>query len=285
MAAPVRQLCSTAILAFALLKAQAATNEITFKYREGLLWVKATVTQSSAPLNFLLDTGAGVSVLDAATAVQLKLKFGRPVNVRGVETTLTGHWLNPISATANGVQLPSSYLAVDLHQLGKSCQQPVDGLLGADFFCGRVVQIDFGAQRIRLLPSAVPLNAADALTLQLRPCGMRLPISVNGRKPQWVRLDTGCVSALQWVTSEVSASDCSRQPAVGLTELSIPQIQTTVRLGSQEFRNVPTGLHEKPIFHGEAGLLGNAVLSRFSTVTIDAKSGRLFLEPRRPNAP
>jgi hypothetical protein len=279
----VRQSCFTAILALALFKAPAATpthSEIPFEYREGLLWVKATVGQSAAPLNLLLDTGAGVSVLDVASAERLDLKFGRPVTVRGVESTITGHWLSPVSATAGGVQLPLRYLAVDLHQLGKSCQRPVDGLLGADFFCGRVVQIDFDAQRIRILRSEASSKSDEPLTLQLRPCGMRVPITVNDRNSQWVRLDTGCASALQWVTSSVRSRDCSRQPAVGLTDLSIPQTQTTVRIGSHEFQNVPTGLHEKPIFHGESGLLGNGLLCRFSSVTIDAKSGRLFLEPR-----
>jgi len=31
--------------------------------------------------------------------------------------------------------------------------------------------------------------------------GMRVPISVDGQKRQWVRLDTGCATAFQWVTS------------------------------------------------------------------------------------
>jgi hypothetical protein len=283
----VRQSRLTVILTFALVRSHAATPpaEIPFEYREGLLWIKAAVTQSATPLNVLLDTGAGVSVLDAAAAERLKLRFGRLVNVRGVESTVTGHWLNPISATASGVQLPAHYLAVDLHQLGKSCQRPVDGILGADFFCGRIVQIDFDARKLRILADTPEHRNADTIPLEVRPCGMRLPITVNGRKLQWVRLDTGCVSALQWVTSAVRPQDCSRQPAVGLTELSVPQTQTTVRLGSQEFHNVPTGLHEKPIFHGEAGLLGNALLSRFSSITIDAKSGHLVLDLRTTAGP
>jgi hypothetical protein len=277
-------LCLTTTLVFALLKAPAATpapNEIPFECSEGLLWIKASVPQSATPLNLLLDTGAGVSVLDTAAAERLKLKFGRPVNVRGVETTLTGHWLNPIAPTANGVLLPTRYLAVDLGKLGRSCERSLDGLLGADFFCARIVQIDFDARTLRILADMPDHRNTDAIPLQLRPCGMRLPITVNGRKPQWVRLDTGCVSALQWVTSDVRLQDCSRLAAVGLTEVSIPQTQTTVRIGSQEFQNIPTGLHEKPIFHGESGLLGNGLLSRFSSITIDAKSGRLLLKPRK----
>jgi len=261
-----------------VLRAHASTNEIPFELRDGLLWIKASVPQSAEPLNFLVDTGAGASVLDAATAGRLKLGFGRSVNVRGVETTLTGHWLKPLSATANGVSLPANYVAVDLQKLSKSCAVPVDGLLGADFFCGKVVQIDFAAQTLRLLTRTPDHRTTDTVRLQLRPCGMRVPVSVNGRNDRWVRLDTGCASALQWVSSDVRPEDCMRKPAIGLTELSIPQIESTVRIGSHEFQDVPTGVHAKPIFQGEAGLLGNGLLSRFSSITIDAKSGRLILQ-------
>jgi hypothetical protein len=276
----VRCSCIIAILAIALLRASASTNEIPFEFRHGLLWIKASVPQSAEPLNLLVDTGAGASVLDAAVAGRLKLGFGSPVNVRGVETTLTGHWLKPVSATANGVPLPAKYVAVDLHELSKSCVLPVDGLLGADFFRGKVVQIDFAAQKLRLLTRAPEHRNADCIALQFRPCGMRIAVSVNGPNERWVRLDTGCASALQWVSSGVRAEDCMRKPAIGLTELSVPQTQTVVRIGSHEFREVPTGLHAKPIFQGEAGLLGNGLLSRFSSITIDAKSGRLLLEPK-----
>src|SRR5947209_7992994 len=102
---------------------------------------------------------------------------------------------------------------------------------------------------------------------------MRVPITVNGHKRQWVRLDTGCASPLQWVNSRVRSQKCKPQVAIGLSELSIPQTQTTVDIGSHRFANVPTGLHEDPIFAGEAGLLGNGLLSRFSRVTLDTKAG------------
>jgi hypothetical protein len=275
----VRCPCIIAILAFAL-RASASANEIPFEFRDGLLWVKATVSESPEPLNLLVDTGAGASVLNAAAAERLKLRFGRAVNVRGVETTLSGHWLKPLCATANGVPLPTNYVAVDLRELSKSCVLPVDGLLGADFFCRKVVQIDFAAQKLRLLARAPDHWNSDSVALQLRPCGMLVSVNVNGRNERWVRLDTGCASALQWVSSDVRPEDCMGKPAIGLTELSVPQTQTVVRIGSHEFRDIPTGLHAKPIFQGEAGLLGNGVLSRFSSITIDAKSGRLLLEPK-----
>lgn len=253
--------------------------EIPFQYREGLLWVEVHVPQSEKPLNFLLDTGAGVSTINVATAKKIGLKLGQEVTVHGVETNLTGHWQEHMLAKANGVRLPSEYLTVDLETLSRSCEVPVDGLIGADFFRGKIVQIDFDAQKIRLLKMRESSGTDKGLPLELRPCGMRMPININRHANQWVRLDTGCATALQWVTSEVP-DQCTYKMAIGLAEISIPQTTETVNIGGNQFEKVPTGLHETAIFPGESGLLGNGLLFRFSSITIDAKAGRVFLEKR-----
>jgi len=272
------------VFAAAFLQLQAAPvtlAEFPFQFREGLLWVEVTLPQSEKPLNFLLDTGAGVSVINLSTAKRLGIKLGREVTVHGVETMLTGYWQRRMSAKVGNVKLPSEYLAFDLEKLSRSCERPVDGLVGADFFRGRVVQIDFNAQKIRMLKAEKAWKSDAALLLQSRPCGMRVPITVNGHDRQWVRLDTGCATALQWVTSLVP-DQCTHQMAIGLAEISIPQTKTTVGIGEHKFESVPTGLHETAIFPGEAGLLGNGLLSLFSRVTIDAKAGRVILEKRYP---
>jgi len=279
--------CAVLFLVAALPGAQAASpraTEFPFEFREGLLWIRVAVPQTNGPLNFLVDTGAGVSVVNLSTAKRIGLKRGREVVVHGVQTRLTGYWPERLSAKAGAVELPHEYLSVDLEKLSSSCGRPVDGLLGTDFFRGRAVQIDFDAQMIRLVESGKKGRAREALPLELRPCGMRVPISVNGRKRQWVRLDTGCASALQWVTSQVRPEEGTRRIAIGLAEMSIPQIETTVGIGEYEFARVPAGLHETAIFPGEAGLLGNTLLARFSSVTIDAIAGRLILESKKAHS-
>ena len=276
----MRPLCLIAILALAVLKARATTNEIPFEYREGLLWIKATIQPSADSLNFLLDTGAGVTVLNTATADRLQLPHGQPIVVQGVGTSLRGYVLKSLSLNADGTPLTAPALAVDLVKFSGSCAQPVDGILGADFFRSRIVQIDFNTHSLRILAGSPDARHVDSLPLQFRPCGMRVPISVNGRKSQWVRLDTGCASPLQWVNSHVRPESCARKAAIGLAEISIPQTTTTVQIGFQNFENVPTGIHNKPIFMGEAGLLGNGLLSCFSSITIDAKFGHLILDGR-----
>jgi hypothetical protein len=255
--------------------------EFPFQFREGLLWVEVTVPQSESPLNFLVDTGSGVSAINLSTAKRIGLTLGHKVPVQGVQTMLTGYWQQHLSAKVAELELPSEYLAIDLDKLSRSCHRPVDGLVGADFFRGRIVQIDFEHEAIRLLHSGSWRTPKESLPLQFRPCGMRVPISVNDRPRQWVRLDTGCATPLQWVTSDVRPDDCTRQMAVGLAEIAIPQTKTSLALGHERFTDIPTGLHQTAIFPGEAGLLGNGLISRFSTITIDGKSGRLTLGERR----
>ncbi len=216
-------LCAVLFFAAALTGVQSApASEFPFEFREGSLWIEVNVPQSKAPLNFLVDTGAGVSVINLSTAKRIGLKFGRKVMVQGVGTVLTGYRQERMSAKVGDVELPREYLSVDLEKFSSSCERPVDGLVGVDFFRGRVVQIDFDAQKIRLLKPEKKVRSDETLPLQLRPCGMRVPISVNGHKRLWVRLDTGCATPLQWVTSDVRPEQCARRMAIGLVEISIP---------------------------------------------------------------
>lgn len=259
--------------------AQPSATAIPFEYCEGLLWMQVQVPQSARPLNFLFDTGAGVSVINNDTARALGLKTGSRISVQGVHTTMTGHWPARLTVTAGDLVLPSEYLALDLSKLARSCGRPLDGLLGADFIQGRVVEIDFASRQLRFR-DAVSLSKSDTvMPLKIGRDGFCVPVGVNAGEPQWMRLDTGCATALQWVTADLKTSAQSDKPAIGLAELAIPQAKTTVFFGGKRFDQVPTGIHRSAIFPGEAGLVGNDLLSRFKTVTIDAKSARLGLSP------
>ena len=252
---------------------------IPFEYAEGLLWVQVEVPQSSRPLNFLFDTGAEVSVLNAETTATLGLAGGSEIEVQGVQSVTTGRWPVKLAAKAGQVKLPAKYLSLDLSQLAHSCNRPLDGLLGADFIKGKVVEIDFQSHQLRLTDKFSPAKSDIELPIKYSNRSFCVPVCINNQPQQWVRLDTGCATALQWVTSDAGVSTQSGKPAIGLTGLSIPQTQTTISLGGKQFDQIPTGIHSHAIFAGEAGLVGNGLLSRFKMVTIDTKSDRVVLRP------
>ncbi len=254
-----------------------SNTDFAFDFHEGLIWIEVKTGASVEPLTFLLDTGASVSVLDLQALKRLGLPKGERVRVCGVGSETEGYWPQHLSVQIGNLALPVNYLAVDLNGLGNACHRHLDGLLGADFFKGRVIQIDYAARTIRVLPKGSLPQYGEVFPLQIRHGVMRVAVRVNGNPPQWVRLDTGCVSALQWVAPSPQLTPRASRVSIGLAQINIPVIAAKVQLGSECFDSVPIGLHQQEIFHGEAGLLGNGLLSQFR-VTIDVIGNRLNLQ-------
>ena len=128
-------LCTLLALLLPISAESQVQREIHFQYRGGLIWLKVNVSGKSEPLNFLLDSGAGFSAIDLQTARSLRAHLGNRQIVQGVNGQCFAYRVNDLQAVwGGGVALPKSVLAVDLRALSASCQQPVDGIVGLDFF-------------------------------------------------------------------------------------------------------------------------------------------------------
>jgi len=252
-------------------------GEMHSQYRDGLIWLKVDVTGKSEPLNFLLDSGAGISAIDVQTARGLGVHLGNRQMVQGVNGQSFAFRVNDLQAVCGGIALPKSVLAVDLRALSDCCGQPVDGILGVDFFRSRIVQIDFSEGRVRILAKCDP-NLANCEILPIRMCNdaFCVPVRVAGNPAQWMRLDTGCDAALEWVFSGTERRRTVRN-SIGLSGVSVRHINTSVQLGKQCFNAITVGVHMEPTFPGEAGLLGNGLLSKFR-LTIDQPGNRVIFE-------
>lgn len=256
----------------------AVTAEIPVEYSNGYLWLKVQPAGEQAPLDFILDSGAAASVLDLGAARRLKAKLGRQVPVQGVHSRTNARRVDRFDARVGTTALPGSLLAIDLGAVSRACNRRIDGLLGADFFQGRIVQIDFPAGKLRILDQA-PTGGGWA-SLPLKRCNgtFSVPVGVAGRPPQWMRVDTGCDSALEWVVGE-AGKQAARGVSIGLANARNRSVVAEVQLGGQTLTGIKTGVHEQRMFPGESGLLGNALLARFR-VTIDVPGGQLLLAYR-----
>lgn len=252
----------------------AASVEIPFTYRDGLLWVDVAAPGRSEPLHFLLDSGAEASVLGAGAARRLELKLGRPEAVQGVGGMATARRVR-FEGSLGGAALPKSLLVLDLGAASALCHREIEGLIGADFLRGRVVQIDFSAGRLRLLDEARPKVGAAVLPMTTRNGVFCVRVGVAGGSPQWTRVDTGCDSALEWAAGPSGGKQGGA--SIGLAQGRDHTMQADVQLGPRGIPDVRIGLHDQPIFRGEAGLLGNGLLCAFR-VTLDARAHRLILE-------
>jgi len=70
--------------------------------------------RAGEPLNLLLDSGAGASVLSLRAARRLKMRLGATENVRGVGSQASAYHIDPLRTNAGAVALPAIPLAVDL---------------------------------------------------------------------------------------------------------------------------------------------------------------------------
>jgi Aspartyl protease len=258
----------------------ASFSELPFKLRAGLIWVQVEPSSGGKSLQFILDSGAEASVMDLQTARNLHLEMGEPVTVRGINSTALGFWTQSSPARMAGVELPTNFLAMDLSALSAACHRQVDGLIGADFFAGRIVQIDFTRGKVRVLAKSNPRMKDEVLPLQIDALRLRVPVEVVGLGKAWARLDTGCASSLHWAvsTNVLEAQASSQELGVGVTTIRIQQNNQSVRLGGLKLDKVPTGLHTEKLLAGEDGLLGAGLLTHFAIVTIDEPGGQLILE-------
>ena len=265
---------------FASLPLRANTlGEIPFQYRDGFLWLKVRAAGQREPLNFLLDSGASSSVLNIQAARRLNVKLGSSQSVHGVHSQTIAYRVNGFRAEAAGITLPEALLAIDLSGVSKTVHQPIDGLLGADFLRSHIVQIDFAARKVRVLDHAQPDGRSAVLPIKWCNDAICVSVGVAGNSPQWMRLDTGCESALEWAPGKAMANrdPGTRDVSIGLSSASIRYIRADVHLGSHKLSGVEIGVHPQQIFSGERGLLGNGVLSQFR-VTIDTPGHRVILE-------
>lgn len=257
--------------------AAGAPVEIPFDFVDGFILIEARVRDQ--PVSLLLDSGASASVLSVRTARRLHLAFRGREMVRGVEANATALRCEPVIAMADEAALASIELAIDLSNAAQLCRRPVDGLAGVDFFAGRTVQIDFAARRLRLSPDRTPGPGATRLAIENLNGILCVPVSLNGSQPRPTRLDTGCNDALHWVVPRPTAKASRRQPSIGFLTDTKDAMPGTVQLGDQLLPSVVVSLHARPMFPGEAGLLGTEILSRF-LVTVDCKHDEVILESR-----
>ena len=73
-------------------------GEIHSLYRDGLMWLKVDVTGKREPLNCLLDSGAGISVIDLRTARSLGVHLGNRQIVQGVNGQSFAFRVNDLQA-------------------------------------------------------------------------------------------------------------------------------------------------------------------------------------------
>jgi aspartyl protease len=252
---------------------------------------------NSAPLWFVLDTGASVSMIDTRRARALGLKSAGNVGASTTGGSTPVQFTKGVNFTLPGVKLTNqTVVSTPFRKEMLDVRRNLGGILGYDFISRFVVEIDYLNRTLTLY---------DAKTFHYAGPGKRLAISIDGTPfvPAEVKasghdpvsarfeIDTGYDGAITLYQPFVDAHPTLKPPAdskramrhgVGYSAIGLTAPIERFSFGGFSFSNVDanfTTTEEGTGVGGDvAGLIGNKLLSKFKII-FDYSRQEMILEP------
>lgn len=253
--------------------------------------LRIPVTMFDKTLYFIIDTGSSISFLD----MKYQETLGTPISTGAVSTPLSKGDQVPIyrapdfwvGKSPGGLK---QVLCTNLTMFEYVSGEPCDGILGMDFFQGRILHFDFDAHSVVIF-DRVPENLKQtAVVLPLRALienQVGLDALINSTATISLKIDTGdngSISLNQHDWDDVVArSKDVKIVATQMVSLNRDVTGTSavrlhsVKIGSHEYQNMLCNLSPSP----EArSTIGTAFLRRH-LVTFDFPNQTLYLALRK----
>ena len=259
------------------------------------------VCRRDTALLFVLDTGAGSSILDLEKARALGVQLGAPIRVRGAGAGSVGGARVPADTVVlpgTGLNIPIP-LAIDFSALRAASGNRMDGILGGDFITRYVLALDYRQGEMRLYDresfkyegkgTVVPITILNNF---IRARG-ELVLDDGARIPGEFTVDVGSSLALSLAKPFVETnrlreriSPSIRRPGgrgVGGSPMADVGRIAAFDLGGAEVNKPVVYMFgdSAGVFSSAAqgdGNIGGEILRRF-TVYFDYKGQRMILEP------
>jgi hypothetical protein len=279
---------------FRLAGGAASTDWIPVElYMERWIFLEGRV--NGVPTSIVLDSGAGITVLDSAVSDRLGLRSTGAVPAQGVGGTTTAGIVEGVTLEIGGLVLgPVTAATIDLSDIARQLGREMPVILGKEVFHALTVDVDYPGARIRFHDPEHFQYAGKGHRLEVLPGvdGHRhVKMSVEGLPEAVFALDTGQGGALtvfRRYTDDnrlLEGRRTSRAQGGGVGG----NIETTtgtlrsVALAGYELHDVPTAFHRDDVGGAFdtaklAGNLGAGILNRFR-VTFDYAHDCLWLEP------
>jgi hypothetical protein len=272
---------------------QSALN-IPFEFEFNQIVLRVRVN-NSAPLKFMFDTGAGISILSARRAAELKLKSVDSVKATGVGGSLEGSLATGVSLSVPGVAVLNQRLALLPLDVPFCEGKDIEGIIGYDFIREFVVEINYETRTLSLFgpPKYQYKGHGEVLPLIIKGTPrVHALIAVPG-KPAiegLFEIDTGSDGVLiinspfvnrQKLVSALTAQVANIERGLGGESKRIDARLGYIQLGSFKINAPIVGLSIDTVGSMAAedndGPIGNEILRRFK-VTIDYSRQHMMLE-------
>ncbi|WP_310468842.1 aspartyl protease family protein [Sphingomonas sp.] len=265
--------------------ARAAPFEL---FRGSRIIVEGTINGRATPM--ILDSGAGMTVVDSAYAERIGLKGGSALSVRGAAGNVPGKIAGGVTLTAGGLTLRDlNVLIIDLAPVARAIGREMPVILGRDAFKAGLVTIDFPKRTIAFAPRTGFTPPAGAARLALGDdAGLpSVTLAVAGGAPIEATLDLGnggtLILAKNYWKDRPELANLrhaeTQSGGVGGIKLARKVTLPRVDFAGMRLANVPAVLNEDAqSLPTSGGNLGIEMLKSF-VVTIDDSGGAMYLAP------
>ncbi|QSQ17107.1 retropepsin-like aspartic protease [Myxococcus landrumensis] len=274
-------------------KGRRSTGFMPFEFfNENRVYIPAQVNGRATPV--LLDSGAAMTVVDAAYARELGLKVQGQIAAVGSGGQAQAQFASGVDITLGDLRLTGlTVVVIDLAEVARQIGHPLPVILGKEAFNQLVVDVDFPNRRIAFHESASFKAPPRAVRLPLVESagGQRaVQLSIEGRPAVPVLFDVGNGGALSlfpayWQQADLlkgRRSSKTLSGAVGGLRERDVAILKSIEFAGVTLRNVPTVFDDagNSISTSDrlAGNVGLAVLARFRMIT-DYATDTLMLVP------
>jgi len=260
---------------------QAPEVTVPFELSDGRPIV-GVMLEGKGPYRFILDTGAGGSVVDKALADELKLEVGEETQLSSpLGSGVPGH-MHRIGRFALGGAVAHGVDAVsmDMTSIFKQKDAP-RGVMSASMFVGCLLTLDYPNGRVVVKSGALPeANGADVFQYQAADHLPTVTISVAGVEAQ-AHLDSGAASGLMLPESYIKKLPLAGEPVAAGKMRTVDSERTVVAASLNGSVTIGRHVIEKPeirFIDSPMGNIGYRILKQFA-ITIDSKNQRVKLEP------
>lgn len=258
--------------------------------------IKISVDDSE-PLDFIFDTGDGITVLDEDIAEKLELvKHKVILNEGTVTASLIKH--NKIEINGFLMEKNIKVYSTDLNHLEISLGRDIDGIIGFDLLHHHTVRIDYDNKIMQIYDLGRFPKFGEPMHFKLNTSIPYVEATVmlnNGESLEGTYfIMTGAGTTMDFNTPYDAEYDLIHKTGEHYSYLvkSISQVETkhyegrvkSFNLGSSSFDNMPIGISQAKSgtqAHKKiSGIIGNKLLKKYN-MTIDLPTKTLYLEKNK----
>jgi hypothetical protein len=281
-----------AVVVLLALVVLAAGAEVAFDFIENHIYIPVTVAGKTRP--WMLDTGAGGSVIDAAFARELGLARAEgEVMAMGSGGTVQASFVELPGLTVAGAELGArTMVALDIVRLTRNRvgTEPA-GILGSDFLAHYVTRLDYADRTLEFYEPDVfeYRGEGKAVAMRLENNIPAVRLAVEDSIVGWWRLDTGASYPI-FHGPTVAAFGLAERTGVEVLAGGVggPSLARLVRFGKLELAGytihdpviaVPLDSAQGALATSKfVGTLGVPVLRNF-VLYLDYRGNRIIFEP------